>query len=386
MKKLLLLFAVVFCFPVLLQSAEPVTAPFKAVVLPEGMQHPDGMAVHPATGDIILACPVIGEKGNAWLLRIDAEDNVSKYFELPAHPDTGRVTPLGIAFGPDGNLYIADAQALGGNPNHKGRILRVVHENKQPVRCEVVVTGIVQPNGVDIYNGKIYVAETQIDPDIVEMPMTSGVFCFDISDMSSRMFRERSRRQSVTGGSVIGGAIETNPIHVAPYGADPRFIFRFQTTDADRAGEWKVGANGIGLAKDGTLYVANFGDKKIIEVKLDASGRRVLSHRDINDGTGPHESVDGLKVCPGGYIFFADFVSNSVCVMNPKNGKTILLAKNALNPNAEQKLAGALDRCSEVCLRGMKLYVANIDLETPEAPHTVSVINLEGIDFEALLK
>jgi sugar lactone lactonase YvrE len=363
MKRLLLLFLVAFCFPVVLHAAEPITAPSKAIILPEGMTHPDGMTVHPTTGDIILAVPTIGDKGNAWLLRIDADDKVSKYFELPAHPETGRVTPLGISFGPDGNLYISDSQCLGGNPNHKSRILRVVHENGRPVRCEVVVVGLVQANGLEIHNGKIYVAETQIDPSIVEMPMTSGVFCFEISELNG-----------------------PRPLRVMPYGRDPRFIFNFKTTDEDRKGEWKVGANGIGLAKDGTLYVANFGDKKVIEVKLDATGKTAVSHRDCNDGKGPHESVDGLKVCPGGYIFFADYVGNSVCVMNPKNGKTLLIAKNALNPDATKKAAGALDRCSEVCLRGSKLYVANIDLETPEAPHTVSVINLEGIDFDDLLK
>ncbi|MCL2117205.1 MAG: SMP-30/gluconolactonase/LRE family protein [Planctomycetaceae bacterium] len=363
MKKHLPLFVVALCLPVMLLAAEPVTSPSKAVILPEGMSHPDGMTVHPATGDIILAVPTIGDKGAAWLLRIDADDKVSKYFELPVHPETGRVTPLGISFGPDGNLYIADSQCLGGNPNHKSRILRVVHENGRPVRCEVVVTGIVQANGLEIHNGKIYVAETQIDPAIVEMPMTSGVFCFEIAELTG-----------------------PRPLRVMPYGRDPHFIFRFQTTDEERDGEWQVGANGIGLAKDGTLYVANFGDKKVIEVKLDASGKRVVSNRDCNDGKGPHESVDGLKVCPKGYIFFADYAGNSVCVMNPKNGKTILLAKNALNPDATQKTAGALDRCSEVCLRGTKLYAANIDLETPDAPHTVSVIDLEGIDFDALLK
>jgi sugar lactone lactonase YvrE len=362
MRKILPLCVVVFCLPMMLQAAEPITKPFKAITLPEGMKHPDGMTVHPATGDIILAVPVVGDKGNAWLLRIDADDNVSKYFELPAHPETGRVTPLGISFGPDGHLYISDSQCLGGNPNHKSRILRVVHENGQPVRCEVVVANIVQANGLEIHDGKIYVAETQIDPAIVEMPMTSGVFRFEISELNG-----------------------PRPLRVMPYGRDPRFIFNFQTTDAARDGEWKVGANGIGLAKDGTLYVANFGDKKVIEVKFDATGK-VVSHRDCNDGKGPHESVDGLKVCPKGYIFFADYVGNSVCVMNPTNGKTLLLAKNARNPDAATKSAGALDRCSEVCLRGNKLYVANIDLETPDAPHTISVINLEGIDFDALLK
>ena len=368
MKKFLTLLIVVLCLSMTLQAAEPITAPSKAIILPDGLLHPDGMTVHPTTNDIILAVPTINDKGTAWLLRIDADDKVSKYFELPAHPETGRVTPLGIAFGPDGNLYVADSQCLGGNPNHKSRILRVVHENGKPVRREVVVTGMVQANGLEIHNGKIYVAETQIDPSIVEMPMTSGVFCFEISELNLNRFNR------------------PRPLHVMPYGRDPHFIFRFQTTDEERDGEWKVGANGVGLAKDGTLYVANFGDKKIIEVKLDASGKKVVSHRDCNDGKGPNESVDGLKVCPKGYIFFADYAGNSVCVMNPTNGKTLLLAKNALNPDTTQKTAGALDRCSEVCLRGTKLYVANIDLETPDAPHTVSVINLEGIDFDVLLK
>ena len=376
-KNFLPLLAVLFCFPALLQSEEPIAQPFKAIVLPEGFKHPDGMTVNPTTGDIILACPIIGDKGNAWLFRIDADDNISQYFELPAHPETGRVTPLGISFGPDGHLYVSDSQCLGGNPNHKSRILRVVHTNGQPVRCEVVVTGIVQANGLEIFGGRIYVAETQIDPSIVEMPMTSGVFCFEISDLGGTRRAVLARN---------AGQRPLQPLHVSPYGKDSHFIFRFKTTDADRNGEWKVGANGIGFARDGTLYVANFGDKKVIEVKLDRSGTRVVSNRECNDGSGPHESVDGLKVCPKGYIFFADFVGNSVCVMNPKNGKTILLAKNALNPNAEQKLAGALDRCSEVCLRGNKLYVANIDLETPDAPHTISVINLEEIDFDSLLR
>ncbi len=360
-------------------AQEPLLKPTKAIVLPEGMLHPDGMAVCPKTGDIILAIPTIGDKGNAWLLRIDADDNVTKYFELQAHPETGRVTPLGIAFGPDGNLYIADSQCLGGNPNHKSRILRVVHESGKPVREETVVTGIVQSNGIEVFNNKIYLAETQIMPAVVEMPMTSGVFCFDLDEFNlyagGRLLRRPTRQ-----------IVDVHTVEVLPYGRDAHFIFNFQTADAERDGKHTVGANGIGMAADGTLYVANFGDKKIIEIKLEADGKTVASHRECNDGTGPQESVDGLKVCPKGYIFFADYVGNAVCVMNPKNGKTLLLGKNELNPDAEAKQAGALDRCSEVCLRNGKLYVSNIDLETPDAPHTISVFDLSELDFDELLK
>ncbi|MDR2761278.1 MAG: hypothetical protein LBB88_01600 [Planctomycetaceae bacterium] len=360
------LFVCLFALPVFAFSAEPLAKPSKAIILPDGQKHPDGMTVNPATGDIILAVPSIGDKGSAWLLKIDAEDKVEKYFELPVHPETGRATPLGISFGPDGHLYVADSQCLGGNPNHKSRILRVIHQNGKPVKSEVLVTGITQANGLEIYGNKIYVAETQIDPAIVEMPMTSGVFEFNIAEFNGRRGK-------------------TTPIHVLPYGKDRHFIFNFKTTDADRNGTQKVGANGVGLAKDGTLYVANFGDKEIIEVKLRRGN--VVSSRNIGIAkSGLLESVDGLKVCPKGYIFFADYVGNAVLVANPANGKIALIAKNKTNPNADEKKNGNFDRCSEVCLRNGKLYVANIDLEDNSTPHTISVIDLKGIDFDSLLK
>ncbi|MDR0869608.1 MAG: hypothetical protein LBN39_02330 [Planctomycetaceae bacterium] len=362
-------------FPFCVNAAEPLLKPEKAIILPEGQIHPDGMTVS-SSGDIILAVPVIGTKGNAQLLKIDADDQVEKYFELSAHPETGRVTPLGISFGPDGNLYIADSQCLGGNPNHKSRILRVLHNGGKPYQEEVLVFGIVQANGLEIFDGKIYVAETQIDPQIVELPFVTGVFRFGIDEFRPVTAPRRGR--------LLRRTVETQePLYVSPYQSDPHFVFNFKTGENDPNAQ-KVGANGIGLAKDGTLYVANFGDKKIVEVKFDKNGN-AASHRNVNTES-PFDSVDGLKVCPKGYIFFADYVGNAVWALNPKNGKTVLLAKNALNPDAEQKKAGALDRCSEVCLRGTKLYVSNIDLETPDSPSTVSVFNLEGLDFDELLK
>ncbi|MDR2346997.1 MAG: hypothetical protein LBE18_13130 [Planctomycetaceae bacterium] len=378
-KKLFPILSLFVCLvlPFFAVAEEPLTKPFKAIILPDGQKHPDGMTFNSKTKDIILAVPTIGDKGNAWLLKIDNDDKVEKYFELPAHPETGRVTPLGISFGPDGHLYVADSQCLGGNPNHKSRILRVIHEDGKPVKSEVLVTGITQANGLEIHANKIYVAETQIDPSIVEMPMVSGVFEFDINEFPASV---KSPRRVIN----LPTRLPT-PIHVLPYGDDKHFIYNFTTTDADRNGAQKVGANGIGVAKDGTLYVANFGDKEIIEIKLRRS--KVISHRNIGiSKSGLNESVDGLKVCPKGYIFYADYVGNAVLVANPANGKNVLIAKNKPNPSADEKTKGALDRCSEVCLRGDKLYVSNIDLEDNNTPHTISVIDIKGINFDDLLK
>jgi len=349
-------------------AAEPLTNAKYAVLLPAELEHPDGMTVD-KNGNIILASPLAGKLGTTFLYKVDAKDNVEKYFELPAHPETGRVSPLGMAFGPDGNLYLCDGQELGGDPNHKSRVLRIVHENGKPVRSEVLVTGLVQANGLAVYGNKIYLTETRFAPAVVDVKgekiVRSGVLCFDINEF-------RGGRQ----------------IHVAPYGRDPHYVHIFDTTDKERNGEWLIGANGIAFAKDGTLYVANFGDREILEIKLTPDGRKAASVRVCAKGD-PMQSVDGIRVCPKGYVFVADFAGNAVHVVNPANGKIVMLAQYPLGATDEQKKEGWLDRCSEPELRNGKVYVSNIDLpfgQETNAVHTLSVIDLEGLDLDKLLK
>ncbi|MGL6193985.1 MAG: hypothetical protein ACRC2T_04095, partial [Thermoguttaceae bacterium] len=133
------------------------------------------------------------------------------------------------------------------------------------------------------------------------------------------------------------------------------------------------------------VYVANFGDKEIIELTLDATKGKVESDRVCAKG-GPAESVDGIKVCPKGYIFFADFAGNAVLVANPANGKIVKLAQD---PVGGTGAGGELDRCSEVCLRDGKVYAANIDLpygNKNDEPSTITVFSIKDIDFDELLK
>ena len=91
------------------------------------------------------------------------------------------------------------------------------------------------------------------------------------------------------------------------------------------------------------------------------------------------KSADGLKVDPKtGLVYIADFLGNAVHCVDPKTGKITVIAKNGLTDGSN----GALDKCSEVCLRGNRLYVANIDLSldgnTYDKPHTISVIELDS--------
>lgn len=322
------------------------------VELPEAHNTPDGMTLD-SEGNIILSCPNFNtnKEGNeqpAWLMKITPEDKLEKFFQMPVHPETGKACPLGNAFGCDGNLYVADSQGIGGDTNHKSRLLRVVMNDGKPVRCESVVEGFVLSNAVACHDGHVYVTETLLEPEPGPGPMESGVYRFKISELCG-----------------------DKPIQLKPGGDDPHLVCKLVTRNED----WKVGANGMGFAKDGTMYVCNFGDAELIAVKLNKKGK-VKSQEVIAKG-GPMKSTDGLKVCPKtGLVYIADFLGNAVHCVCPKTGKVKTIAQNGLTDGS----GGALDKCSEVCLRGNRIYVANIDLNLDgnefDKPYTVSVIDL----------
>lgn len=340
------------------QTEQPIAKAKMGAVLAAQYKTPDGMTLA-KDGSIILAVPASLEAGPAYLLRITKEDKVEPYFTLAAHPQTGHCCSLGIAFGPDGHLYVADGQGIGGNTTHKSRLLRVIHENGQPIRTEVLVTGLVQANGLEVFGNRVYVNETQFDAEINKHPFKSGVFSFDITEFDHLK----------------------EPIHVSANGADPHCIFTLETNNPD----WPVGANGLGFSADGKMYVANFGDKSLIEVILKKDGKTVESSRICVAG-GLIQSVDGLKVDQKtGYVYFADFAGNAVFVVNPQNGKVVLLAQDPLGTDK----TGDLDRCSEVALRDGFVYAANIDLPFGQKNGPVpciSKIDTRNLPLDKLLK
>jgi len=321
--------------------------PTLAIELPEKYNTPDGMTLDPKTGDIILSCPNFNDTSHpAKMLRIDTDDRITEIVDLPPHPQTKKVGPLGVDVGPDGHLYVADNQTFFDRDDHQSRLLRVVMEGGKAVRCEVVATGFIMANAVSCYGDCVYVTESKLDTKAEPMP--SGVYRFTIAELKA-----------------------DDPVKLEPGAKDPHLLVTLQTKNM----EW-VGANGMGFDADGNMFVCNFGDAQIIKITFDAGGN-VASQKVLAEGAGM-KSCDGMKVDPKtGDVYVADFLGNAVHKVDGKTGKVTTLARNDNTDGA----GGLLDRPSEVCLRAGKCYVANIDLplagNTYDAPHTISVIELD---------
>ena len=94
--------------------------------LPETCNTPDGMTLDEETGDVYLSCPNFNDPNfPGVLMKITPSNKLEKFFDLPAHPETGKVGPMGLDIGPDGHIYVADNQYFA-NKDHKSRLLRVL--------------------------------------------------------------------------------------------------------------------------------------------------------------------------------------------------------------------------------------------------------------------
>jgi len=326
------------------EKAEALKTPKLLVKLPEICPTPDGMAMDDK-GNIILACPNYADQTHpAVLMKIDPKNQVRLLCRVPVLAETGVACPMGIAFGPDGSLFIADNQGWV-KPNNLGRILRLRFKDGRPVGGNVVAKGISHPNGVRVHKGHVYVTHSMIVKD-GDKPLVSGVYRFKIDDRHVKV---------------------NNTLK------DENLIATFETLNLD----CQYGADGLAFDSKGNLLVGNFGDATIHKITFDKDGNVATNERFAKADC--MKSIDGICVDSKDNIYVADFSANAICVVSP-DAKVRVLAKS---PDCDGS-KGGLDQPGEPMIRGNELIVANFDMVTGpdklnsghDEPQTISVIKL----------
>lgn len=133
-------------------------------LLPEGcVCTPDGMEID-KNGDLILSCPNFAQDDmSGCVLRITKDKKISKWFDVPVHPETGIARNMGIAFDGHWNMYICDNQGWSGDASliGRGRMLKVIFDEERNVKdWYTVAYDMEHPNGVRIYGDYMYVTQS----------------------------------------------------------------------------------------------------------------------------------------------------------------------------------------------------------------------------------
>lgn len=312
---------------------DPMQSPRLFAVLPDYVATPDGMSIH-ADGDLILACPNYGDLAKpGCLVRIDPEKKIRKWVDVPVHPVTGHAFPMGIAFGPDGDLYVVDNQgwtdgSVPGCPGFpfQGRILRLRIRDDRVIKCTVVAHGMEHPNGLRVHRNHVYVTHSML----TRVRDASGL-------RVSAVYRFHLDEENVA---------VTNTLE------DPNLFTTFLT----RNPEIQYGADGIEFDKQGNLYVGNFGDGAVHRVTFNDDGT-ARTNTVWAQNSAELKSTDGMIMDGEGNLYIADFCANAVARVSAGGAvKRIARSPDATGPGPE------LDQPGEPILWRGRLVVTCFDL------------------------
>ena len=347
--------------------------------LPQAAPTPDGMAIA-KDGNLVVACPNYGSYAKdatkpdkpANFLRIAPGGKITNWFDCPVLEETGRACPMGIAIGPQGELYVCDNQnwPTGNGENgeiNQGRILRLKISGNKVAETTVVAGSISHPNGVRYRDGKLYVTVSML-PKVNREDglLTSAVYVFPAGGKDIKV---------------------TNTL------ADKQILTTFVTLNK----HCQYGADGLVFDSKGNLYVGNFGDGAIHKITFDANGKAksntIFAKTDHDYALDPKKpgflakatkakmrTTDGICIDKKDNIYVADFSNNAVAKVSP-SGKITVLAQNGDTNGA----GGLLDQPGEPIVWNGKLVVTCFDKVTGpdkvntghDKPHTIVVIDMD---------
>lgn len=240
------------------------------VQMPPSCTTPDGMCVD-SKGRLVIAAPNNDRKQPGAVFRLDSPDSAPvKWFDVPPCPESGYASPMGICFGPSGELYVCDNQK-----DSRGRLLCITFKDDKIDKCEAVAVGLDNANGVKFLNGKLYLTQAFLySVKRGDGAASSGLYMFNASDRNVR--------------------VGNTP-------ADPQCVF----SDVTRNPSIRGGLNGVAVNSKGIIYTGNYGDGRVWRLTPGADGRIVKSEELLHAG-GESVTPDGMCVDQADNVYIAD--------------------------------------------------------------------------------
>ncbi|MES2763222.1 MAG: hypothetical protein V4677_13500 [Bacteroidota bacterium] len=308
---------------------------------------PDGMALD-KNGNLFLSItnPTSFEINGSKILTFDEHDKPVVWFDkLPLHPVTKRVHPMGMEFGPDGNLYLMDNQFFAGKEN-LSRLIRIRVEKGLAINAEVLVEGFNFGEAVRWYENRVYITDAW-----AENKRESSLYSFSLEELNKEKLM---LTQELKTSNLIS-------------------MFTLKT-EIDRP---TIGIDGIAFDSKGNLYAGNFGDGVITKFEFTID-RKVKSKKIVFDS-------DKIRCCDG---FFYDKTRNSIFIANYDNNSVHQLDLNTntihlIWENGDENGAdGQLDNPCETIIYKGNLLIVNYDTfpgiknSGPDKFHTISKFKL----------
>lgn len=320
-------------------------------ILPDYVCTPDGMEID-REGNLILSCPNYADDSfKGCVVKIDKDKNITKWFDVPVHPETGIARNMGIAFDADYNLYVCDNQGWSGKEElaFKGRVLKLIVDQDGVKSWKVVADGMEHPNGIRIRGNYMYVTQSLLSK---------------VEDRSGHLVS-----------CVYRFGLDEENIHITNTLEDAHIFTTFVTGNED----CQYGADGIVFGKDGNLYVGNFGDGAVHRITFAPDGSAASNEVFAKD---PENltSTDGMVCDEEGNIYIADFSANAIAKVYP-DGRVERIAQS---PDCDG-LDGGLDQPGEPIIWEGRIVASCFDLVTDEGkvntqhemPATMSELDLD---------
>ena len=296
--------------------------------LGETFSVPDGLALD-ANNKLVLAVPnyISFDKHGAKIVTLNKQGKVIHTFDkLPLNKKTGKVHPMGISFGPDGHLYIADNQCF--SAPDQSRILRLNYKNGKPTTCDVVATGLGVSNAVR-WNGNYLYLTDSIIPKMGEDGNMSGVYRFSLEELSQ-----------------ASPVVADNAKHL------------IVTSKGQAKG---FGADGMDFDAAGNMYYGHFSGGQFYKVSFTDDGS--VKEKETLMNSPAFECCDGIIVDKDkNIIYLTNSAMNSVWVYDI-TAKT--MQRLWENPDASGE-NGLLDQPCEPIIWDNELIVVNFDMTFPQ--------------------